>query len=93
MLVIFLTLEESIHSLTMKNEICSTSNSHTLCIGLFLHVYMGVHVCGCMYTTLCTYEGLRLSGIAISCSSHVIRLGKGTQSNTKLTNTVSGQFA
>lgn len=48
---------------------------------------MGVHVCGCMYTILCTYEGLRLSVITISCSSHVIHLGKGTQSNTELTNT------
>lgn len=52
-------------------------------------MYMGVHVCGCLYRTLCTYEGLRLSGIAISCSSHIFRLGKGTQPNMKLTNAVS----
>lgn len=91
------------HSFAMKNEICSTSNWFSffcvwvcdLCIGLYffcivyIYMHMGAHVFGCVYTSVCTYEGLKLSRIIISCSSHFVHSGKGTQSHTELTDTAS----
>lgn len=102
-LVLFLTLEERLILLPWRMRfVPQVIDFHffcvwvcDLCIGLYIfcivyiYMHMGAHVFGCVYTSVCTYEGLKLSRIIISCSSHFVHSGKGTQSHTELTDTAS----